>query len=437
MGERSNELTWDDFDEVWVRPVTLSYFRGMGRNLEPEAPPTALDPPVASPTPGQQRARAELDAEVARMEPGARGFFQALLGAAGFGSAGTAEPEREPGASVDAAAQAPLQVDTGGRRKAPSAAQQAAVEEVLGRDEAFWEGVMAALLEVYRAQQPLRARWWRAVYGEHQLQRALPEIADVSGLRDLVRLASIRILPGGKKVADIEVAIAATWNQDPIEILLRGGEVVRIQAGVPLPAPEDGRKQLIHPLLGPLGRPDDHAPWTGYFHCPAFREYLALIAEQRASFRRDPAGHGPPQSVMPWDFLLGRFELRVYTSAGEPPAEAQAAAVTRFLAQEGENVDRIVGAIYEHYREIYEVARREYLDRYREENVPPPTGSELLHERLQLYRVNVFPPDADGRARLGFMFVALWYPGPDLALRWCDGKVEAIGGREVGQPPSA
>jgi len=46
-----------------------------------------------------------------------------------------------------------------------------------------------------------------------------------------------------------------------------------------------------------------------------------------------------------------------------------------FQEREAANVAAIVQAIYGRYQAVYFVARREYRDKYAEENVPPPTGS--------------------------------------------------------------
>jgi uncharacterized protein DUF6985 len=456
VDEQFGELTWDDLGEVWATPVAIPFFLDFGRNLTPGPEDEPEEAPGRSPggtpdrpemTLGQVRAREALDAQMAILPPDQREILGAMLAAT---EAGVARSDFQP--PMESEADDPLdpealfrqgrfllQIDTGSPRKHPSPAQRRAWQRVMERGEALWDELMVRLLEEYQLQQPIRAWWWRTVYGDYHLRRALPEASDVGALKDLIRPSSVRIERSASKAetAEISIDVACTWNRDDLEVRIRDGEVAGITSGVPLFAWEQSaRKKLRHPVFGPLARRDENAPWSGTVVFEPFRQYLALIAEQRASFRHDRASHGLPKSVMPWDFVHGRFELRAHARPGERPTEGQAKALASFKQHEAGNAAAIVQSIYEHYQKVYEVARREYLDRYAEENVPRPTSIEILHDRLQLYAVHVFPEDGEGRVKLGFLFVCLWNPGPnpDLGVRWCDGRVKALGSKEVGQP---
>jgi hypothetical protein len=135
-----------------------------------------------------------------------------------------------------------------------------------------------------------------------------------------------------------------------------------------------------------------------------------------------------------WDFVHGLFDLRVHAPAGKRPTPEQAEALRHFKEEEARNAAVIIQAVFEHYQAVYEDARSEYMDRHLKDNVPEPTSPELLHERLQLLEVNVFPVSESGKVDLGFVLLCSWDPGTDLGLRWSNGQVEAIGARAVGRP---
>jgi hypothetical protein len=442
VDELFGELTWDELSEVWATSVALPYFRGFGENLEPE-PATGAGSSPSEPelTPGRLRMQQALEAELAQHPLDQQELMRTIIAAAQSGMAQGAAPVIEEESDpldpdrLFRQGRFLLEIDTS-RRKPPIPAQRQGWVRLTARGDVLWDELMELLLLEYQVQQPVRARWWKAVYGEYQLQRALPAVQDVAGLRELLRPSRLRIRRAASKAgcAEVEVHLACTWSQDNLEVVVPDGKRPVLEPGSVMPWERAPRQKLMHPAFGSLGRADDSQPWTGFVSCEPFRDYQALVADLRASFQAGPEAHGPPRSMLRWDFIHGLFELHVYTGPGEEPSAAQAAALRTFKEHEAANAAVIVEAVFAHYRSVYEEVRSEYYDRYRDANVPEPTGPDLLYERLQLLRINVFPPDTEGEVRLGFIFLCSWDPGSDLGVRWRAGTVEAVGGREVGRP---
>lgn len=450
--ETFGELTWDEDLDLWATSVPLPFFAGSGGNIDRVvAPHDGPLPPVERELTGRQvAAKQELDALARTLPLGERLMLGALQV---FGAAVAAMPASK-NVEEDDDPLSPERLFREGRcwvtiaaanpSRPPSAGQQAAWTKLLERGDALWDEVMARAFAEYRVQQPVRVRWWRAVYDDYRLEHALPEISCPAEMRHLIRPRQLEVRAAPKKAAaaDIILHFESSWHRDGFCVLIRDGQVADLDSGWKLAGDQPRpRARLTHPVFGTLARMQDGRPWEGTVRVPAFGEYL-MVAEQRASFRKDRKSFGPPQSNMPWEFVYGAFDLRVHTAPGEEPSEGQAQALAAFLQDEREHVAAITDWLFEHYTTHYETHRRDFQDRYRDENVPKLESPEGLRELIQLYQLHVHP-ERDGEVALGFWLLRSWdpgsdsdaaFPGPDLGLRWRDGQIEEMGPGVAARP---
>jgi hypothetical protein len=367
--------------------------------------------------------------------------------------------------------------------KQPSPRQRDAWNQIIARGDAAWDELMSLMIAEYQRQHPIRVRWWRAIYGDCLLDHALPEVRDAAGMKRLVRPIEFRVKRVRKDApaADVAAWFMCTWNTDGVVALLRDGRAVEIGAiDLLMPMKKRPGPALDHPVFGPLRRiPDDDPwevvanlkpgerqpmprgpyPWEGTMRCEPLRDYF-LAADDRASFKFDPAHAEQPQSAMPWDFAQGNFDLRVYAPPGHEPSDAQAQAFAAFKADEARHVATIVAAVYEHYTTNFEKHRTLWRDEnitsqvdtlaaravrgvmggggernpgFIEEVIPKLDSADGLHDRMWLKHVHVHPSDDEGRVTIAFQFVCTWI-GDGFTVHWRDSQVEKIGRWKSAEP---
>ena len=191
--------------------------------------------------------------------------------------------------------------------------------------------------------------------------------------------------------------------------------------------------------------------------CEPLHDYF-LAADDRAKFKFAPAHADAPQSAMPWDFVQGNFDLRVYASAGAEPSHAQAQAFAAFKAGEIRHAAAIVAAIFDHYtanwekhRRLWQNERNDPVDKlaavaltggatavmsnpaYLDELIPKLDSADGLHDRMWLKHIHVHPTDDSGAVTIAFQFVSTWI-ADGFTVHWRDGKVERIGRWKTAEP---
>jgi hypothetical protein len=178
-------------DGGWEGQAAFGYLATFGQALDEDDAddPRPPLPPETGPTRGMIEARGQLEAILAQ----STGDVAAVLAAA-LGSAQRAH--QAPGPSLAKEKSEPtaeelalrrgvcdLAVDTGARHGKPSRAQRAAWRALLDRGDALWDEIAAHALAAYLRQRPMRVRMWRRVYGDHLLDRRLPEAGTVAAMK--------------------------------------------------------------------------------------------------------------------------------------------------------------------------------------------------------------------------------------------------------------
>jgi hypothetical protein len=424
-------------DGGWEGQAAFGYLATFGQALDEDDAddPRPPLPPETGPTRGMIEARGQLEAILAQ----STGDVAAVLAAA-LGSAQRAH--QAPGPSLAKEKSEPtaeelalrrgvcdLAVDTGARHGKPSRAQRAAWRALLDRGDALWDEIAAHALAAYRRQRPMRVRMWRRVYGDHLLDRRLPEAGTVAAMKGLIRPRFLRVQPPADENAvtsDIAVHCLCTWHAEGFGAIIRDGGVAEIGPVLDLvhSAPRP-RRTIEHAVLGTLTRVRDNDPWDGRVRFDAMLDY-GMTADARAAYMRDRDNADRPGSRMAWEFADGEFAARVYTGDGQPPDDAQAEALERFRAGQDGLARSLVDAVFRRYQEVWRACRQNYRDRYVEENIPELTSADGLRDLMQLRHVHVHEPGGGGRVTIAMQFVCAWdYDGFSAVCR--DGGLVGLG----------
>jgi hypothetical protein len=201
-------------------------------------------------------------------------------------------------------------------------------------------------------------------------------------------------------------------------------------------------KVIDHPVFGPLRFIDLTLPWVGFTRCGPLSEF-ATIADARA-MNRPRRGKPPPYLAIGWEFARGEFDLDVHTSGGKPPSDEQAQSLASFLKDRKRGADTVIAALFDDYRANLAARRQKYVNPYQDELLPQLNSADGLRELVQLERVSVFP-EKQGAAAVGLVFKCAWFAeerfatieqrfAESIGVRWRNGKVEALGPREVAEP---
>ena len=374
-----------------------------------------------------------------------------------------------------------IQVATRGEaRVRPTDEQRRAWRTVLDRGDAVWDELMDAVVEEYRRQRPVRVRWWRAVFGDHALDRMLPDVKDAKSMRRLVRPVGVLVQPVKEKSAqtpDVLVQFIASWHDPAFSVFLRDGRVADI-ANYTLRERDEDPIFLDHPAIGRLVWSDVSRTWLGDTPYEPFRDYCN-VADWRTNFRRNRARFKNPELPLEWPFVQGRFVVEVFPKDVEPPTVNQAKALEAFRAGGGRNAKAVLEALLPHYNayladrranppptlsgssnpflELMKIMQtggesaaadatsgfmKDSVERLRTGNVSPPPVADVhpefksideLNDALKLEAINVFPDDGRGGSPpLGFKFYGV--ADGVFGVRWRDGKVEAAGEDTVAEP---
>ena len=473
-------LKWSG--DAWETAVAIEYFRGVGANLDAmEAAAQARQKEAAkSAAPADDAFRRSLPWPTRVIYSVGRWLFRRWWNS----DNGPAEEEtlfRDGKFKLSFAERASDDDDK--PPKPPSPKQRAAWSRVADRGDALWDELLTLIIAEYQRQRPIRQRWWRAIYGDFQLDQALPEVCDAAGMKKLIRPIEFRVKRVKKDAAgaDVTVWFMCTWNTDGVVALIRDRRAVDV-GSIDLREPMKKRPgaALHHPVFGPLRRipdgdpwevvanlkpgerqsmPRGPYPWEGTTRCEPLRDYF-LAADDRAAFMFDPAHADHPQSAMPWDFAQGNFDLRVYAPPGQEPSDSQSAAFAAFKADEARHVDAIIAAVFEHYTTNFEKHRSlwrgeninspidtlaaravrgviggggERNPGFIEEIIPKLDSADGLHDRMWLKHIHVYPADDAGGVTIAFQFVCTWV-GDGFTIHWRDGKVEKIGRWKSAEP---
>ncbi|HYE21381.1 MAG TPA: hypothetical protein VEA69_23240 [Tepidisphaeraceae bacterium] len=445
--------------------VSFPQFATWGAALDVKDPPDRR--PAAPPDRSPTRAQLAAVEQVADLAEQLGGEEASLLNSV-LGIAQRPGTSSEPGAVAeeqDADADERLgrqgvcdvQIETTGPRAKPARAQRAAWEALIARGDALWDELLGRAFEIYGRQRPVRRRWWRAVYGDYLIDRRFPDVQTPEQFARLIRPALFRIKPPADKgaaSAAVTLIVRATWDVDGFGVIFRDGRIAEFGQVIDvMNAPARPPETIDHPTFGRLKRiPDDDPmeyineweaptrpgvsgfanvrrvaarPWLGRVQFDPLREF-AMIADARAQYANDPERADHPASRMAWEFADGEFEVRVYSPAGQPPSDAQAAAWAAFHADHERHAADLIDAIFRRYQESWEARRRGWTDRYVDENVPAITGPAGLRDLIQLRHIHVHPDDGSGGVTIGFQFVTAYdYDG--LAALWRGGRVEHWG----------
>jgi hypothetical protein len=274
----------------------------------------------------------------------------------------------------------------------------------------------------------------------------LPDIREPHEMKKLVLPVEIHIwsLKGRAEPPTIGVAFAGSLvDENGVGVLIRDGKVAEVvQGGAVFGLGARTRKFLDHPVLGQLRFIGADQPWMGMTPCEPFADYAA-IADVRAehSRRRSTKLKDTPYLALDWDFARREFTLEVYTTGGTPPTQQHARALETMRTDQPRGPAVVLDALFDHYRANLERRRRDYRGKHRDEVLPDLESAEGLRELIELKTVTILPSRGKGGAAVGLVFTTAWVSDvfgldfeEEIGVRWRDGKVEEIGGREVAEP---
>lgn len=376
-------LDWAD--GYWEGSVILPYFAGFGADM-----PRVAQDPTEDPDPFDD----EDDDEPAE----------------------DADDRKRKKGTVDL-----LVTPAGGARLKPTDAQRLAWKHVKARGDAAWEELMQKLLETYRRQRPSRVHWWKKVYGDHALPRALPDLKNADALSKTIVLVDVLVQPHAVPPAatpDVLVQFAGGWLPTGFAAVFRDGRVADF---VTYDAPDEAEKPIRfeHPAFGRLAWNDHYAAWLGNVRWEGL-DTFANVAPMRARFEKNRARFKNPELPLEWDFIEGRLSTVIHPLGVEPPTARQVAAYESFRAAAEKNAAAIAEAIHRHYQGSGAG--------------PKIAGPDAMREHLELATIHVHPDDRKDKhpPAIG---VAFYGPADtSFGVRFRDGRVESVGESEDAEP---
>ena len=382
------EIDWTG--GYWQGTVTLPYFRGFGRDTA-----NIYQDPFQPPDPFgfDEEDEDELDAEDARNLK--KGTMELLV------------------------------TPAGGERLKPTDAQHRAWKMVLGRRDAVWDELMGRLLEAYRRQRPARVRRWHAVFGDHALDRMIPDVKNARALKKLIRPFNVIAQPHAVPPAatpDVLVQFIGAWTNSGFAAVLRDGRVADFVA-FSVPDREKDPIRFQHPAFGLLRWNDHYAAWIGDVRWDGL-DTFARVAPLRAAFEADRARFRNP--TIPedwfWEVFDGRFTTLIHVNEAGLPTARQVEAWEAFRGRPEFHAGMVRDAVFDYH------ARTGAAPRVRS------VGE--MRENLDVATVHLFPGDAkDAEAPPPTIGIEFYGPGDTaFGVRFRDGKVEAVGNEEVAQP---
>jgi len=347
-----------------------------------------------------------------------------------------------------------LTIETAGeKRTKPTDAQKAAWKKITASGDAVWDRAMDALIAEYLLQRPRRARYWKVVRGERDLDEKLPAEVDRELMKQLIWPLSCRVHAENKEHGTVDsfVTFMATWFT-MINVYLRDGQVLEVmtmEAWLSRRGP-----WMEHPVFKTLRRRlRGKTPWWGKINLEAFQPYAAAIAVDRSCWDTSYSHYDEPVSTLPWDVARGTTGITVYPG-DKQPTPAQAAAFEEFVKNQQAYATKSIDLILKFYKAKREALRKEYdgetlsaMDRcfmVKKERrnasaaFPDLKEPEDLKDWIELDNIHVFPEEGSKPVAIGLEFRAPWagnaITNGNIGLRWRDGKLEAIGRGKVAFP---
>lgn len=325
----------------------------------------------------------------------------------------------------------PLKIETGGVRKKPSKAQQAAWRTILGRGDAVWDEAMDAAITEYQRQRPKRARYWQVVNDPEMLSQSLPANADRSTMRQLLAPVWCKVHPEDEEHSSVDCLIAflASWWSEGVNIYMRDGHATSV-------APVGATNYMKLPWIdaGPFGklRRRKRTPWYGTVELEPFTSFGA-VAVDRSTWDEGYGRSDPATSDLPWEVARGSSQLSIYSPPNAKPSPGQVAAFEEFLKGRDNYTATVVDALIELYKRLLPARRPLYTGKNPEAAFPPVNDESGLREVTELQELFVFP-DAGGPVAIGFNFRGPWTGNDGVGVRWRDGRLEAVGHPNVADP---
>jgi hypothetical protein len=188
---------------------------------------------------------------------------------------------------------------------------------------------------------------------------------------------------------------------------------------------------MEHRIFGPIERDEFIERWTGRVRLDFFSDY-----DEHAYHRAARLGLAYPRSPSREDPQAGEFELKLIGPALGEPSQRQEDAFLDFLDHRDEVCNRVVDAIYDHYRchwgDWREPAKpgAEGPD-YKELLIPELSSRDGLKDVIRLAALSVIDYLEDEMGVLGFCFSCSWDGEHGLGVLVRDGEVIEIGENEI------
>ena len=432
-------LQWDRIQQQWQTSIDYAYFQGSGKEI-PEDEPEPTPPPAANPAPSNSVTLEMFDATMA--EQGFTGPATHSLppleqrAIASIVAKLRQEVINKQQSAVVIPVSAPkafeLFIDVSNNHHAPpSEAQRDAWKRFLRNTKPICAEIMRQALAMYRRQRRTRIHWWKEIYGPDDLllPKVLPPIASAKALKAFIRPRQFYIQRDwcGDGAPLIGILFTAAWDTRGFAVLVRNGRVIEV--GNPEIATHARKNEPLvnHPVFGPMRA--GKREWEGVFRWEPVRRFYE-IAEWRDYLSTHPPGN--LRGFLPtWDFIDGRFDLRVAAWDGEP-STAAIELYQQFTADPERSANQVLEAIFRYYQSVIENYRSAMQNMDGLDVIAPRIKSiDDLRPLMTFQSLSVFGSEVTRKLSIGLGFHCSWEGEHGLGLRWAGGKVEEVGTAEV------
>ena len=328
----------------------------------------------------------------------------------------------------------PLRIETGKVRRKPDELQRVAWKKILDRGDALWDEAMDALIAEYRAQRPMRVRYWNVVNSPKLLEWAMPVEVDRATMKQMVipNWCTLEWPDAAQRMVNFFLILLASWSSEPLNVYVRDGRVTEV---VPMGYFMNRRLPRIDaPVFGPLRRrPEVAVPWGGEARLDPFRSFAA-VAMDRSSWDKSYSRSDEGTSDLPWNVARGRANLYVYAPPDKSPSAAQTEAYERFISGIDPAARKIIAALSEHHQKVLAERGRGFQGPRPELSILTSEDARDLKDITELKEVNVFPDEDAKPIAIGLIFRGSWTGNDGVGVRWRDGKVEQVGEAKVADP---
>jgi len=327
-----------------------------------------------------------------------------------------------------------LYVQSGDKRRTPDERQRAAWKKIVKRGEALWDEVLDALVAEYKRQRPLRVRYWKASGDSKLLARILPARIDRATMKKMVTpfWCTLEWPEPNEGAVDFSVTFDVTWYSECVNVYIRDGQVTDVTAAGSVHYRR--RPAFQSKQFGTIRRDQNSAmPWCGTMEIEPYNTWAAVEVDRQ----HWDSDHTPDvRSSLP--FRAERTEVFIYSPRNKPPTPRQEAAFRE--ATSAPATREVIGALFEHYRQVADERRKTYQGPNGNAAVPRLKCPDGLCDVTELHRLHIFPDDGPGPIAVGFEFHGSWtgcegFLGNDgCGIRWRDGKIERIGDPRLADP---